>query len=68
LSESPDRERWALEEIEQRLSSQDPRLARLLREPGWWARWRWGRNREWLVALILLAVLSMCSMLLSLLH
>jgi hypothetical protein len=59
VSESPDRERDALEEIERELATQDPRLARLLARPRWWHLWRWGTHRDSLVALIAIVALSL---------
>jgi hypothetical protein len=67
MSESPDRERLTLDEIERALSAEDPRLARLLARPGRWARWWWGAHHEWLVALIALAVTSAAALVLGLL-
>jgi hypothetical protein len=59
VSETPDRERDALEEIERDLAAQDPRLARLLAHPGWLRVWRWGTHRDTLTALIAIIALSL---------
>lgn len=59
MSESTDRERVILDEIEQHLAALDPRLAARLAAPGRWLTWRWGVHREWLVALAALAGLSL---------
>jgi len=59
VSETPDRERDALEEIERDLAAQDPRLARLLAHPGWLRVWRWGAHRDTLTALIAIIALSL---------
>lgn len=55
MSDSPDHERAALEEIERVLSAEDPRLARLLRHP---ARWRWSAHPVWLIAVYALVAPS----------
>jgi Protein of unknown function (DUF3040) len=58
VSESPDRERAALEEIERALSAQDPRLARLLRRP---ERRRRNAHPVWLIAVYALVAPSACA-------
>jgi hypothetical protein len=58
VSDSSDRERAALEEIERALSAEDPRLARLLRRAG---RWRWSAHPVWLVAVYALIAPSACA-------
>lgn len=68
MSESPDRERAALEEIERELSTQSPRLARRLRAPGRWTRWIWGPYRNALIALLLIVLLSLTAVALGQLH
>jgi hypothetical protein len=41
-----DRERRCLDEIEQNLIRDNPRLVRLLSRPGRWSRLRWGPRRH----------------------
>jgi len=45
MSGSSERDRLVLDEIERDLAAEDPRLARRLRHPSWWIRYRWGRRR-----------------------
>lgn len=65
MSESPDRERVSLQEIERALHAQNPRLARQLARPSRWTRLRWGRRPEWLIPLTTIAALSLLSVVIS---
>jgi hypothetical protein len=57
-SESADRERAELEEIERALSAEDPRLARLLRHP---PRLRRDAHPLWLIMIYALVAPSACA-------
>jgi Protein of unknown function (DUF3040) len=66
VSETPDRERDPLQEIERDLAAEDPRLARLLAHPGWLRIWRWGTHRDTLTALIAIIALSLIPIIIAL--
>lgn len=66
MSGLSDHERDALAEIERDLTERDVRLARRLAHPGWLTRWRYGTHREHLVALLVVAGLSLIPIIIAL--
>lgn len=63
-----DHEREALRQIELDLTEADRRLAQRLAHPGWLIRWRYGSHREHLVALLILAGLSLIPIIIALIQ
>lgn len=63
-----DHERKALEAIERDLAAHDVRLVRRLAHPGRFDRWRWGGNRQWLIAALALLALSVIPLVVALIQ
>ena len=68
MSGLSDHEREALRQIELDLTRADWRLAQRLTHPGWFIRWRFGTHREHLVALLILAGLSLIPIIIALIQ
>lgn len=66
MSESADRERVVLAEIERELAARYPRLARHLSHPSWWRRAWWGRYHQWFCALLVIVGLSLIPLVIAL--